>query len=574
MKTIQSKTVPKHLRKYTAEQHYEHYSAINHAVWRYVMRQNHNLLKNIAHEAYTDGLKASSISIDQIPNVGEMNESLAPFGWGAATIDGFIPGVSFFEFQAQGILPVVNEIRKLDNILYTPAPDIIHEAAGHAPILADPEYSFFVKRFGEIGMKALATKEEHDHFEAVRAYSNLLEKGDATEEEIEVAKQKVDECEAKITELSEAQIVGRFYWWTVEFGLIGELNNPKIYGAGLLSSVGEGANALSDEVEKIPFDMEEVINTGFDITKPQPHLFVCKDFKQLLDAAEQFATTMSFMKGGTESLEKAVRSANTATAEYSSGLQVTGVISELLKDEQGEAIYLKTNGNTALAVNNQQISGHGTDTHADGFGAPIGNLIGVSQPLEDLNEEELKSVGVSINKHTDLNFENGIQVSGQITNIVRENGKVILLSFENCSVTYGETLLFSPEWGTFDMAVGSEIVSVFAGAADGENYYTVDDEQKTPIPEQTQIELNELYSRVRNIRDNESGNLASDLNTIYEQLKENHKKDWLLRLEMFELLSEHDEETTLKKKLLEELNELKKENKEYETLIERGLSII
>ncbi|MDQ0352112.1 phenylalanine-4-hydroxylase [Alkalibacillus filiformis] len=573
MQTVETKSVPKHLRKYTAEQHYEHYTAINHAVWRYVMRQNHNLLKDTAHEAYTDGLKASSISIDKIPNVDEMNESLAPSGWGAATIDGFIPGVAFFEFQAQGILPVVNEIRKLENILYTPAPDIIHEAAGHAPILADPEYSAFVKRFGEIGMKAIATKEEHDHFEAVRNYSNLLEKGNATEEEINQAKQEVDECEAKITELSEAQIVGRFYWWTVEFGLVGDLDDPKIYGAGLLSSVGEGSNALSDEVEKMPFDMDAVINTGFDITKPQPHLFVCKDFKQLLNAAEEFAKTMSFMKGGTESLEKAVRSANTATAVFSSGLQVTGVFTELLKDDQGEAIYLKTNGETALAASDQQLENHGTDVHADGFGAPIGQITGLEKPLEDLSDDELKNIGVQIGNDTELNFENGIQVNGKVTDLVRHHEKLVLISLEDCTVTKGDQALFKPEWGTFDLAVGTEITSVYAGAADGENYYNVDEAQKTPIPEKTQVKLNELYARLRSIRDNGSNNLVADLQPIHEQLKEDHPKDWLLRLEMVELLSELAD-TDLKQTLLDELNKLKRENEEFNTLIERGLSIV
>ncbi|WP_188207552.1 aromatic amino acid hydroxylase [Alkalibacillus aidingensis] len=569
---VEKKVVPKHLRKYTAEQHYDYYSAINHSVWRYVMRQNHHLLKDTAHEAYTDGLKASSISIEKIPNVDEMNESLAPFGWGAATIDGFIPGVAFFEFQAKGILPVVNEIRKLENVLYTPAPDIIHEAAGHAPILADPEYSAFVKRFGEIGMKALATKEEHDHFEAVRTYSNLLEKGDATEDQIEAAKQKVNECEGKITDLSEAQIVGRFYWWTVEFGLVGDLDDPKIYGAGLLSSVGEGANALSDQVEKIPFDMEKVINTGFDITKPQPHLFVCKDFKQLLDAAEEFAKTMSFVKGGTESLDKAVRSANTATAVYSSGLQVTGVFNEILKDEHGEAKYLKTNGKTALAVDDQQLEGHSTDTHADGFGSPIGWLKGIESPLEDLTESELSDLGIITGERAELIFESGVQVSGQVNEIVRHQDKVILISFTDCSVKDGDDILFAPEWGTFDMAVGSEILSVFAGAADGENYHTAE-EQETPIPEPEQLELNELYSQVRTIRENGTTDLQNQLEPIAKELQDKHQKDWLLRLEIFELLKNNSPHSSLIDRVKTELESLKNENEEFETLIERGLKI-
>ena len=83
-----------------------------------------------------------------------MNECLAPSGWGAVTIDGLIPGVAFFDFQGHGLLPIATDIRKVENIEYTPAPDIVHEAAGHAPILLDPTYAKYVKRFGQIGAKA------------------------------------------------------------------------------------------------------------------------------------------------------------------------------------------------------------------------------------------------------------------------------------------------------------------------------------------------------------------------------------------------------------------------------------
>lgn len=126
------------------------------------MRQNHNFLKDSAHSSYIDGLRDSGIQVESIPMIEEMNTCLQPFGWGAVTIDGFIPGVVFFDFQAHGILPIAADIRQLEHIEYTPAPDIIHEAAGHAPILCNPQYANYVKIFGEIGRKAIATKEEHE----------------------------------------------------------------------------------------------------------------------------------------------------------------------------------------------------------------------------------------------------------------------------------------------------------------------------------------------------------------------------------------------------------------------------
>ncbi|MET3684357.1 phenylalanine-4-hydroxylase [Alkalibacillus flavidus] len=572
MQTVKPKTVPKHLRQYTVNQNYENYTPINHAVWRYIMRQNHNLLKDRAHEAYTDGLKASAISIDHIPNVDEMNESLAPFGWGAATIDGFIPGVAFFEFQAQGILPVVDEIRQLDNILYTPAPDIVHEAAGHAPILADPEYSAFVKRFGEIGMKALATKEEHDHFEAVRHYSNLLEKGNATEEEIAAAKQQVDECEAKITELSEAQIVGRFFWWTVEFGLIGSLDDPKIYGAGLLSSVGEGANALSDDVEKIPFDKDKVIETDFDITKPQPHLFVCKSFQQLLDAAEELAESMAFMQGGTESLDKAVKSGHTATAVLSSGLQITGTISELLKDDNEEAILIKTDGETALAFEGEQLQGHGTERHQHGFQAPIGHVTNIDKPIEDMTDNELSNHQLEIGECLSLTYDNGLQVNGEITAIEKRNEKVILITLTNGSVSRGQDPLITFKEEPFDLAIGTSVSSVFAGAADGENFHTVIEQDDERELESADDPLNDVYARIRNIR--EHGPSVEAIADSHSELNENHTNDWLSRLELFEMLHEIAPDAPLTATILEELRQLQTLSDDYHTLIERGLSIL
>ncbi|WP_411954630.1 aromatic amino acid hydroxylase [Alkalibacillus sp. S2W] len=572
MQTIKPKSVPKHLRKYTVDQNYENYTAINHAVWRYVMRQNHNLLKDKAHEAYTDGLKASAISIEQIPNVDEMNESLAQFGWGAATIDGFIPGVAFFEFQAHGILPVVNEIRKLENILYTPAPDIIHEAAGHAPILADPEYSAFVKRFGEIGMKALATKEEHDHFEAVRHYSNLLEKGEATDEQILEAKQQVEEREAQITELSEAQIVGRFYWWTVEFGLIGTLDDPKIYGAGLLSSVGEGSNALSDDVDKLPFDKETVIKTDFDITKPQPHLFVCESFGQLSEAAEELAQSMAFMQGGTESLDKAVKSGHTATAVMSSGLQITGTIADLLKNDQGEAIWFTTDGATALAVDDQQLVGHGSEQYPEGFQAPIGEVINLDQPLETLTDDELVANGIHEGERVSLIYNSGIEINGEVESIIKRYDKVVLLRLKNGHASLGQHSLVTFEEESFDLAIGMSVISVFAGAADGESFHTAHENENEGTESTEDTPLNALFAEIREIRENNP--TVEAIKKIHQELNENHPHEWLSRLELLEILNDIAPNDPLTTRVETELHELQEVNDELHTLIERGLSII
>ncbi|MGG1675722.1 aromatic amino acid hydroxylase [Neobacillus sp. NRS-1170] len=558
--------IPKHLQKYVVNQQYEKYTAIDQAVWRYVMRQNHHFLKESAHPAYTGGLKSSGISIEKIPNVHDMNDALSPFGWSAANIDGFIPGVVFFDFQAHGVLPIASDIRKLENIQYTPAPDIIHEAAGHAPILVDEKFSEYVKLFGNIGSKALATSEEHELFEATRAYSNLLETGTATDEEIAAAKALFEEKQANVTELSEAEQISRLYWWTVEYGLIGTMEEPKIYGAGLLSSVAEGRSSLTDSVEKRPFDLQNVIETGFDITKPQPQLFVCESFEQLIEAVKEFAGKMAFHKGGTESLEKALRSNHTATIQYDSGVQLTGTVSTILKDSNGEAIYIRTKGPSALAYNHKELPGHGKGRHGDGFGAPIGRLKKSTCPLGE----------IEIGKEYTLQYESGVTVTGIPQQFLREQDRMLVISFENCTVSFNDEILFHPEWGMFDLVVGETITSVFAGAADSEQFYAdMESLEQKPWVQREETTLEKLYSKVRALRetvmnheDREEG-----LKKVFEKLSADFSEDWLLRVEIFELMEQYNVLSSWKNILLQQLVGIQTLHPEFPELIQRGLRL-
>jgi phenylalanine-4-hydroxylase len=565
------KKVPRHLQKYVVDQQYEKYTPIDHAVWRYVMRQNHNYLKDTAHQAYVGGLKASGISVEKIPNVMDMNKSLKPFGWGAANIDGFIPGVIFFDFQAHGILPIASDIRKLENIQYTPAPDIIHEAAGHAPILCEEKFSEYVKLFGEIGSKALATSEEHELFEAVRTYSNLLESGKATKTEIEAAKANFEEKQAAVTELSEAEQISRLYWWTVEYGLIGSVDQPQIYGAGLLSSVSEGRSSLTASVKKIPFDLQTVIETGFDITKPQPQLFVCDSFDQLIEAVNEFSETMAFKVGGTQGLEKALRSNHTATIEYSSGLQLTGTLRNVIKDEKGEAIYIQTKGPSALAYQNTELSGHGKTTHQDGFGAPIGKMINRNKPMEELTEKEL---GIELGNEFTIEYESGVKVIGTPVGSLRKEGKLLLISFKDCTVTLGDQTLFQYEWGTYDLAIGDKITSVFAGAADSEQFYAdIDEVESKPLVKRVLSPIERMYGKVRNIREKEAVDIEAGLTEVIEQLSTEFPEDWLLRIEVMELLVKHNLLPDKQNLLRKQLENIKHLHEEYPVLIERGLML-
>jgi len=243
--------LPKHLLNLVIDQPYNSYTPQDHAVWRYVMRQNVRYLPKVAHHSYLNGLEKAGISIDQIPHMYGMNRILKEIGWSAVAVDGFIPPAAFMEFQAYNVLVIAADIRPINQIEYTPAPDIIHEAAGHAPIIADPEYADYLKLFGEIGSKAFSSALDYKIYNAVRHLSILKADPYTPKEQIKKAENQLELLGSQNEELSEISLIRNLHWWTVEYGLIGDLKSPKIYGAGLLSSIGESYSSLQPDVKKI-----------------------------------------------------------------------------------------------------------------------------------------------------------------------------------------------------------------------------------------------------------------------------------------------------------------------------------
>ncbi|MFC5774818.1 aromatic amino acid hydroxylase [Ectobacillus antri] len=564
--------IPKHLRPYISTQHYDQYTPIDHAVWRYIMRQNHHALKDVAHPAYTEGLRSSGISMDYIPRVEEMNACLGKAGWGAVTIDGLIPSAAFFGFQGYGMLPIATEIRKVENIEYTPAPDIVHEAAGHAPILLDETYAKYVKLFGEIGSKGFATKEEHELFDAIRTLTIVMESRTSTPKEVEAAKLAVAEKQAAITHVSEILEISRLFWWTVEYGLIGDLENPKIYGAGLLSSVGESKHCLTDAVQKVPYSVEACIQTDYDVTVMQPQLFVCSSFEQLIEGLETYANTMALRRGGTEGLNKALRSGTTATTVLNSGIQITGTIAQVITNSDGEAIYIKTTGPTALSVGNKQLPNHSKDIHADGFGTPIG-LLQNDICLSQCSSADLHNLGIVPGHVASLTFKSGIQLSGHVEAIHKNDEHIILISFTNCAISYGEQILFNPSWGSFDLAVGSSVVSVFAGAADCDAFYENVEYTTTMPTVRKWTELEQMYAHVRDVREQVHWTKQTErlLQSLLQKLRDAYPGEWLLRLEILEILQKHSSAsyTALKEELL-----TLSQKEELSKLILNGLTLL
>jgi phenylalanine-4-hydroxylase len=552
--------LPKHLLQFSVDQRYDDYTPVDHAVWRFIMRQNIFFLKEYAHKVYFQGLLDTGISFERIPRIQEMNDILARIEWGAVAVDGFIPPAAFMEFQAYKVLVIACDMRQIHHIEYTPAPDIVHEAAGHAPIIVDREYSNYLQRFGEVGARAMSSKKDFELYQAIRHLSILKEQPNTPAKEIEDATKLVEDRQKNLGNPSEMARLSRLHWWTVEYGLIGELENPKIYGAGLLSSIGESVSCLEPHVKKIPYSVEAA-NVAFDITTKQPQLFVCRDFKHLRDVLEEFASKMAFIVGGLEGINKAIECKNTATCEYSSGLQVSGVFAEVITDAKESPIYLRTTGKSALAFRDKELAGHGIDYHKEGFGSPIGKW---------------KETEVAEGRNVKLEFESGVMVEGKVEKLLRHDGQLLLVTFSNCTAKYGDRVLFDPSWGAYDMAVGERITSVFNGAADKDAYNQValvPKERTIKVPSDAKRKrLENLYAQVRQIRESKTG--YERLGEIWETQQAEHAEDWLLSMEIFEILDESGQQPELMARIEKFLNERKARDKNNAILIEWGFRLV
>lgn len=568
--------LPRHLMSLIIEQPYNEYTSRDHAVWRYVMRQNVQFLSKVAHGSYIDGLKKTGISIESIPHMYGMNRILKEIGWAAVAVDGFIPPSAFMEFQAYNVLVIAADIRPVDQIEYTPAPDIIHEAAGHAPIIADKEYAEYLQLFGEIGSKAFSSARDYELYEAVRHLSILKADPNTSKEEIEEAEKHLAYIDSTMGEQSEMARIRNLHWWTVEYGLIGDLNAPKIYGAGLLSSIGESYNCLLPHVKKLPYTVEAA-NVSFDITTQQPQLFVTPDFKHLKKVLNQFADTMALRKGGREAVEKAQTSQTTGTILLDSGLQISGTFKDSVIDND-KVVYLKTISPTALAYNNRELAGHGRTYHSEGFGTPVGPLQNSNVPLYKLTINELSIIGIEEGSHAEIKFESGVKVSGHLIGIRRVEDKNLIFTFHNCTVNLGDRILFDPSWGKFDMAVGDTIVSGFAGPADPDAFQLsykapAETTHKIVYSEHDRI-LHSLYKEVRDIRGKWMSNdeyCIKILNDVWQKIKVEYPNEWLLILELCELAVKHNSGDHLLQELFNKLENLKNTNKSLFKLITDGL---
>ena len=558
------KNLPAHLQRYVVQQNYDRYTSEDQAVWRYILRQLKSFLGVHAHECYLSGLEQTGITTDAIPHIEDVSEKLSRFGWSALPVSGFIPPAAFMEFQSLGILPIASDMRTLQHLLYTPAPDIVHEAAGHAPILIAPEFASYLKKYAHVAKHAILSAEDLAQYEAIRYLSDIKEMPGASKKVIALAEKQLELVNSSLRYTSEGALISRMNWWTAEYGLIGNLKNPKIFGAGLLSSLGESRWCLSEKVKKIPLSIE-CINYSYDITEPQPQLFVASNFTQLHDVLDELEKKMAFRKGGAYALEQAKISQTVNTIELNSGLQISGQLVDYSPSDK--PAFIRFRGPCQLSYKGKELPNQGTLRHLHGFSTPLG-------PTH--TGETLTSLAQSwtAGKKIDLRYASGITLKGVLVSKGMQGNQLLYLTLKDCVIERGDEQLYKPEWGEMDLALGESITLIYGGPADRTAYGEVADfvNQRVPTKNYTTEQKNAfaVYKELRTAREQKNKDLW--LHSI-EQFLSHKKMSWLVGLEILEMAalyqwqSDHLKQVELQAKVVSQ-------NENEQTCFEDGLQLL
>lgn len=225
-------------------QAWEEYGEEDHEVWSILFERRMPWLREHASRIYLKGAEAIGLEADGIPELERLNARLeARTGWRALPVTGFLPAPEFFACLAERLFPTTVVIRPKEELDYTPQPDIFHDVFGHVPLHADSVFADFLQAYGAAACRA--------------------------------------QSEDDVTRM------GRLFWFTVEFGLIREDGETKVYGSGLISSSEDAANALGPECDRRPFSLDEVFEQPVHVDRLQDVLFVVESFDELFEAVEE-----------------------------------------------------------------------------------------------------------------------------------------------------------------------------------------------------------------------------------------------------------------------------------------------
>ncbi len=527
--------VPAHLRRFVVEQDYSQYTAVDQAVWRFVLLQTHSRLVHTAHPAYEKGLAATGISIDRIPSIAEMNDKLSHFGWGAVCVDGFIPPRAFQEFQACGILPIAGDMRTCEHLAYTPAPDIIHEAAGHAPILPDPVYAAYLRRIGDLGRTAFTLPEEDRVYRAIHALSEAMENPGRSAGELGRIEGELEAALGGASEPSEAARLSRLYWWTAEYGLVGQLHDYKIYGAGLLSSLGESHSCHGADVAKRVLD-EGCLDVPYDITRPQPRLFVTPSFEALHDLLDRVGRGLGVQIGGEVALARAIRSRDLATVHFSSGASAIGVLAQAGPSLSSPA-WLAFDGPGALAWDGSTSGPHSLRWQTRFF--VVLGLLSRGAALERLSESAIDRLRDPSTGRSTFDFASGARVNGQVIRTARQaDGRLVHVELSDARLSLPGV---PPRHvARYWLVAAGDAVSAHAGAVDPA-YQPGVDSPPTRVPRprarpESERRLIALYERAERAHRSAAPEANVEFGRVVAELDRDYPDEWLLRWNLLESL--------------------------------------
>lgn len=250
------------------EQPYDLYTLENHQTWSALCARMRPRWERYANPHFLQGLHALHLNEHRIPRLADINKFLGPLtGFRAKAVSGYVPAFVFFDCLRNREFPTTVTIRRSDRLDYLPEPDIFHDVSGHVPMHTDPNFAEALVRFGECAHTAAELVSGiRDHDRKLHTVTNII------------------------------RAMARFFWFTVEFGLMRSPEGLKVYGSGLLSSYGEIAHAIeSPEVQRFPIQLEWAVNQGFEINHYQPLLFIVDSFDHLFSLAGQLE---DWMKAG------------------------------------------------------------------------------------------------------------------------------------------------------------------------------------------------------------------------------------------------------------------------------------
>lgn len=246
-------------------QPYELYSEENHETWRRLYSRMLPRWRQFANSRFLEGIDALRLDPERVPKLEDVNRFLSPLtGFRAKAVSGYIPAFLFFDCLRNREFPTTITIRRSDKLDYLPEPDIFHDIAGHVPMHTDCAFADTLARFGDCAHTA-----------------------------VEMAAEIRNEAEQLRVLTSIVKATARFFWFTVEFGLMRSGTGLKVYGSGLLSSYGEIRHSIeSPDVQRYPIQLEWVINQGFEIHHYQPLLFIVDSFDHLFSLVDRLEKWM------------------------------------------------------------------------------------------------------------------------------------------------------------------------------------------------------------------------------------------------------------------------------------------